>query len=531
MANFTGNDLPNLLIGTNESDYIQGLGGNDVLVGLGGNDNLDGGTGIDTMIGGAGNDYYYVDDVRDTISELGNDPGDFVVSTISFNMNVYPGIPTGAPNIENLFLSGGASIFGFGNSLNNRMTGNAGNNELYGGEGNDTLDGRGGVDYLLGELGDDTYIVNDAFDTVSEATNEGNDTVNASISYTLTANVESLTLTNTGNINGTGNDLDNLIVGNDGNNFLSGLGGNDTIEGGIGDDTLEGGIGTDSLVGGLGNDTYVLDVAGDTIAENAGEGVDTVQVSSSYTLGANQENLILTGNGNVSATGNELNNILTGNAGNNILDSKAGIDTLIGGLGKDTYVVDTVTDRTTENMNEGVDTVQSSVSYILGDNLESLTLTGTGNINGTGNDLDNLLIGNAGVNTLSGGKGNDTLIGGAARDFLEGGEGADRFVFGSPTDRVDRVMDFSRREKDKLVFVSNGLDSFDGLQVGRVKKDQFVVGKRAADKNDRFIYNEKKGVLFYDEDGKGGVGQVRIATFADQPTLGAKDLLVVASPF
>lgn len=531
MAIINGNDLPNALVGTPQSDVIQGLGGNDLLIGLGGDDILDGGTGSDTMIGGVGNDSYYVDSVSDLISETGNDLRDSVFSTIAFSLSGYPGAPSGTPTIENLYLYGGASVYGRGNSLNNFIRGNDGNNDLYGGEGNDTLEGGNGVNRLFGELGDDTYMIDDIFDTVREAVNEGNDTVNASISYTLTANVENLTLTNTDNINGTGNELDNRIVGNDGNNFLSGLGGNDTIEGGIGDDTLDGEVGTDSLIGGVGNDTYIVDVAGDTITENAGEGIDTVQASFSYTLGANLENLTLTGNGNINATGNELNNVLTGNAGNNILDGKAGVDTLIGGLGSDTYVVDTAIDRVIENANEGVDTVQSSVSYTLGDNVENLTLTGTGNLNGTGNDLDNLLIGNAGVNTLDGGKGNDTLIGGVARDVLIGGTGADRFVFGSPTDRVDRVMDFSRQEKDKLVFVSNGLDSFDGLQVGRVKKGQFVVGKRAGDKNDRFIYNEKRGILFYDEDGRGGVGQVRVATFADQPTLGAKDLLVVASPF
>ncbi|WP_370583145.1 hypothetical protein [Microcystis sp. LEGE 00066] len=80
---------------------------------------------------------------------------------------------------------------------------------------------------------------------------------------------------------------------------------------------------------------------------------------------------------------------MTGNSGNNTLNGATGIDTLIGGLGNDTYQVDTTTDTITENANQGTDTVQSSVTYTLGNNLENLTLTGTTNINGTGNALNN----------------------------------------------------------------------------------------------------------------------------------------------
>ena len=141
------------------------------------------------------------------------------------------------------------------------------------------------------------------------------------------------------------------------------------------------------MAGGAGNDTYVVDSAGDVVTEGSDQGTDTVQASVSYTLGGNVENLTLTGTGNINATGNTLNNTLTGNAGNNMLNGGAGDDTMIGGAGNDTYVVDSASDVVTENSSEGTDTVQASVSYTLGANVENLTLTGTGNINATGNTL------------------------------------------------------------------------------------------------------------------------------------------------
>ena len=140
------------------------------------------------------------------------------------------------------------------------------------------------------------------------------------------------------------------------------------------------------MMGGAGNDIYVVDAAGDVVTELAGEGTDLVQSSVSYTLSADVENLTLTGTAAINATGNALNNTLTGNTGANILDGGAGDDTMIGGTGNDTYVVGSVGDVVTETSTTGgTDTVLSSISYALGTNLENLTLTGTDNINATGN--------------------------------------------------------------------------------------------------------------------------------------------------
>ena len=186
--------------------------------------------------------------------------------------------------------------------------------------------------------------------------------------------------------------------------------------GAAGADTLDGGYGVDSLIGGAGDDTYVVDTTSDVVTEAFGEGTDTVQSSATYTLSSDVENLTLTGSGNIDGTGNASTNTLTGNSGANTLDGGAGADTLIGGAGNDTYVVDTTSDVVTEASGEGTDTVRASATYTLSSDVENLTLTGVGNIDGTGNASVNTLTGNSGSNTLDGGSGADTLIGGAGDD-------------------------------------------------------------------------------------------------------------------
>src|SRR6185369_12378637 len=164
-------------------------------------------------------------------------------------------------NLENLVLGGGASIDGAGNVLDNSLIGNGGNNRLGGGAGNDTLDGAGGADTLTGGTGDDVYVVNNDKDVVIENAGEGKDTVRSSINFTLSANVENLTMTGGGGANGTGNELDNVLTGNSAGNHLTGN---------AGDDTLDGGAGADLLTGGTGNDRYVMarGYGSDTIVEN-----------------------------------------------------------------------------------------------------------------------------------------------------------------------------------------------------------------------------------------------------------------------
>jgi serralysin len=400
--NGNGNALANVITGNAGNNVLNGNGGNDTLVGNAGNDTLNGGTGADSMIGGLGNDTYVVDDLGDVVTETAGGGTDLVQTTL----NSY-GLGT---EVENLTFTGAGNFAGTGNTLANT---------IRGGAGNDTLDGGLGIDTLIGGAGDDTYKVDQAGDVVTEAAAAGTDTVQSTAhAYTLSANVENLTFTGSGDFAGTGNTLVN------------------TITGGAGNDTLNGGTGADTLIGGGGNDIYIVDVAGDVVTENAGGGIDEVQTAvNGYTLGANVENLTLTGVANINGNGNALTNVITGNTGNNVLSGNGGDDTLVGnagndtlnggtgadtmagGLGNDTYVVDNVLDVVIENAGEGVDLVQTTLTiYGLGAEVDNLTFTGAGNFTGTGNALANAITGGAGNDVLSGGLGNDTLTGGAGND-------------------------------------------------------------------------------------------------------------------
>src|SRR6185436_10893871 len=256
-------------------------------------------------------------------------------------------------------------------------------------------------DTMSGGSGNDTYFVDRTRDVAIENADEGRDTVWSSATFVLPANVEDLVLTGTAAIRGTGNDLENMIVGNEARNVL------------------DGGTGADVLVGGAGNDTYVVDDAGDAVIENADEGTDTVKASVDYALADGVENLVLTGATAIVGTGNADNNVLTGNAAASVL---------VGGAGNDTYVIGDAAIRVVEASNEGVDLVKASVSYVLSDNVENLTLTGTAAIDGDGNALANVLTGNGEANALFGGDGDDTLKGGAGADTLVGEGGDDTYV-------------------------------------------------------------------------------------------------------
>ena len=422
-------DVENLtLTGSGNIDGTGNASANS-LTGNSGNNTLDGGAGADTLSGGAGNDTFVVDNAGDTVSENASEGTDTVQSSVTFTLGA---------NIENLTLTGSSNINGTGNTLANVITGNSGNN---------TIDGGTGADTLSGGAGDDTFVVDNVGDTVSENASEGTDTVESSVTFTISdADVENLTLTGSGNIDGTGNASANTLTGNSGNN------------------TLDGDTGADSLSGGAGDDTYVVDNAGDTVTENASEGTDTVQSSVTFTLGANVENLTLTGGSNLNGTGNTLANTLTGNIGNNTLDGGAGADTLSGGAGNDTFVVDNAGDTVSENVGEGTDTVQSSVTFTLGANIENLTLTGSGNIDGTGNSLANTISGNSGNNTLDGGTGADVMSGGAGDDVFVVDNAGDTVSENASegTDTVQSSVTFTISDADVENLTLTGSGNIDG---------------------------------------------------------------------
>jgi Ca2+-binding RTX toxin-like protein len=265
---------------------IRGTAGDDVLAGTAHDDVINGGLGADRMTGGKGNDVYYVDNALDKVIEKVNEGRDTVRSTITHTL---------AANVEDLVLLGTDLIDGTGNVLDNRIEGNAADNKLAGGDGNDMLFGAAGDDWLrggagtdtlTGGTGDDLYEVDNTSDVVVESLNEGVDTVEALVTYSLSNNVENLILTGTIAIDGTGNALDNNLQGNDAANVLTG---------GAGNDSLNGKKGLDTLIGGAGNDTYLLEDDVDTVVELAGEGRDVVLSHFDLTLAANVEDGMLLG--------------------------------------------------------------------------------------------------------------------------------------------------------------------------------------------------------------------------------------------
>ncbi|MEA5579065.1 putative Ig domain-containing protein, partial [Anabaena sp. UHCC 0451] len=286
------------------------------------------------------------------------------------------------------------------------------------------------------------------------------------------------------------------IFGWKGNDRLYGRRGDDTLNGGDGDDTLNGGRGDDILNGGRGDD------------------------------------------------------ILNGGNGNDILNGGNGNDTLNGGNGNDIYVVRSLGDTIAEIENAGIDTVKAAVSWVLGDNLERLFLIGDDAINGTGNSLDNTIHGNKAANILDGGdsddklygrRGDDTLYGGVGNDYLYGGRGDDLLIGGVGTDRLtggigsdrftlnnaqagefDTITDFAVGD---TILISKSEFALN-QELGTLDSAVFRLGSSAILGSDRFIYDQRKGQLFFDADGFGGNTQIQIAMFSNRASLSSTDIIV-----
>ncbi len=443
--NATGNGEDNILVGNSANNIIEGLAGNDTLYG---------GYGTDQLIGGSGDDSYQVDDASDVVLETESNGNDTIYAWSNYTM------PT---NVETLVLIQSGSAF--------NGTGSVGSQSIFGNDYNNRLDGGAGADTLTGGLGNDTYVVDNAGDIVVERADEGTDTVLSKVNYVLGTALENLTLQGGANLQGIGNDQNNVMTGNTGNN------------------RLEGGGGLDKLYGGAGNDYFVLESSEDRVFENYGEGSDTIErrFENNAILTSNIENLVL-GAGMVFGKGNELDNIVTGNAadnrltgfdgsdrlfgleGDDILDGSEGVDHLDGGSGNDIYIVDDIDDVVVEISGGGIDTVQATESYALSDNVENLSLLGSEIIDATGNALANYIVGNDANNILIGLAGDDTLQGGAGNDTLLGGEGNDSYVYGGGQDTVNNAgggndglffksqinvnrLNFSRESDDLIITV------------------------------------------------------------------------------
>jgi Ca2+-binding RTX toxin-like protein len=426
----TGNALANAITGNIGNNSLAGLGGNDSILGGDGKDMLNGGVGGDTLEGGEGDDVYLQDSALDVLTEAGTSIDDELrtnqlLSGVVAGIEHYTFAVTKALNFagdgqDNRITGGAAADKLDGAGGDDSLNGTAGNDSLTGGLGGDSLNGGAGADSLSGGDGDDVYVIDSKADKIADT--GGKDRVESAIAYMLGAELENLTLTGKA-ATGTGNGLDNEITGNLYANKLDGAGG------------------ADILTGGDGSDTYYINVTGDDVVETNGTakgGIDLIVSMVDYTLGANEENLTLDGKGTAAlATGNELNNILIGNALDNTLEGGEGNDGMSGGAGDDTYGVDSTKDVVTETLKGdagGTDTVESSVDFRIGVNLENLTLLKDGDIFGTGNGLDNEIQGNDGNNKLSGLAGADTLIGGDGNDTLDGGAGADEMTGGKGDD-------------------------------------------------------------------------------------------------
>jgi Ca2+-binding RTX toxin-like protein len=429
--------LPQTVVGTTGDDELMGGRGDDTLAGGAGNDALSGGSGDDTYFFNLGDG---VDTIHDTsLPGEGNTiqfgtgimPDDLSLGIGSFIIRVGtngdvlhltpfdPDNALGAHSIETFRFADGTTLNysqlvarGFdltgtpgndsvnGTNVVDRIRGLAGNDTLNGGSGDDVLDGGTGTDTMRGGVGDDTYIIDSSSDLVIEAANEGTDTAQSSMTYTLGNNVEYLTLTGTSAINGTGNTLNNIMIGNSANNTLTGGGGNDRLNGELGNDTM---------VGGIGNDTYVVNQTGDVVTESSNQGIDTIESNLTYMLGGNVENLTLTGAAAINGSGNSANNVLVGNIGNNTLDGGSGNDMADGGAGDD---------------------------HLLGGSGDDQLLGGLGNDALNGGSGSDVLYGGDGIDTLDGGSGDDQLVGDAGNDTLTGGSGADQFASGAGNDTM-----------------------------------------------------------------------------------------------
>jgi Ca2+-binding RTX toxin-like protein len=311
-----------------------------------------------------------------------------------------------------------------GTDYNDTLIGTAGADLLRGEGGDDNLVGRGGADILIGGDGNDRYEVGETGFTIQERPGGGIDEI-------VLIFLQDVSLTDYTHI-------ENLTYAGPGGGRISGDGRSNVLKGAIlGDDVLDGGGGADTMMGRGGNDTYHVDSFYDVIIEDADASIDTVITHLSYRLGDNVENLILTGSGNLNATGNGGKNEIMGTNGANVIDGGDGIDRMIGLGGDDTYYVTNNYDVVVEAFGGGMDTVRTAWGWApLADNVENLVYTGTASVMGIGNAVDNKMWGGAADDQLSGHAGNDTLYGGAGADWLIGSDGDDVLDGGTSGDTL-----------------------------------------------------------------------------------------------
>ncbi len=402
------------LFGGAGNDSLFGFGGDDFLIGGLGNDQLDGGLGDDSMFGGLGDDTYIVNTTGDRVFENFGAGFDTIRSSVLLDLR-----QGWTQHVEALVYTGVAGVSLFGNAQANTLTSlSTGADTLNGLGGDDVLNGGGGANTLIGGRGNDTYFVS-ALDIVSEAANEGVDTlVGAVTNLALPAfatSVENLFYTGAAGAVLSGNALKNLI---------SGAGGNDTINGGAGRDVLIGGAGADTLNGGIGND----ELAGGRI------------------------------NGRV----------FTG-----AVIEDASIDTLVGGAGNDRYHIGSLNDVVTEQVGGGdLDVILASVNTSLARyaNVEALLIKrGAAAWSATGSAGADIIVGNERDNFISGGGGADIL---SAWGVHAGAPGQSDIVEGGGGDDVIVAYEFLVNQVGALLTLNGGL----GDDIYIINTDAHITG-------------------------------------------------------
>ncbi len=573
----TGDSAANRLDGGAGNDTLRGGGGIDTIMGGGGNDTilLAQGEAGDNVDGGAGADLLDLSGLTGNTAVIDLQAGTWSTSASAATLAIANVESLAGGGGDDLLQGDSIGNTLSGGGGNDALAGRDGDDVLNGGVGNDTLDGGVGLDTASGGDGEDVFVFNagdlaagDSIDggAGTDAIQVGTNAATATkfdlrglafasietLDFSEFADVKKTIIVTAAQMDGIGAvngnlgaadqvtvrmatrntlDLSTLtftdwlaggtekdivtIAGKAGAENIKGSSVRDAIMGFAGNDTLDGGGGRDTLKGGLGNDLYFVNAKAEAV-EKAGQGIDTVRSTVSYTLGKNIEHLQLLGTGNLKGTGNELANRITGNAGNNLLNGKLGADTLAGGAGNDTYVF-SAGDKVVEKAGQGTDTVKSTVTHKLLANVENLVLTGKANVSGTGNGLGNVITGNGGTNKLDGKAGSDTLKGGA---------GADKFVFTTAlnaTTNVDTIKDFAVNV-DKIM-LENAI--FKGLAAGKLAAAAFTIGNAAKDAGDHIIYNKTTGALFFDIDGTGAAAKIQFAKLAPNLTMDAGDFLVI----
>lgn len=300
----------------------------------------------------------------------------------------------------------------------------------------------------------------------------------------------------------------------------------DGYTGSAGNDVFRGQSGAETFSGKGGDDIYYINNAGDRVIEGVTGGYDTVVTTVSYVLGYYQEvEKLVTADAaaktEISLEGNSFDQTLEGNAGNNILDGSAGADLLYGFGGNDTYMIDNVGDKIFETRDGGYDTLIASASFRLaaGQEVELIRFAESmkPGLRLIGNEFDQMLIGNKNANVMDGGAGND---------IMTGGGGADTFLFSTKigAGNVDRITDFS--QPDDTIGLARS--EFWQLSTGELASNLFKsldTGKVDAD--DRVLYKQSTGELFYDWDGSGKQAEILVGVLDNKAALTAADFLIV----